>query len=98
MIGCLVLAIILAAAVAAPVMAPYDWNATSVCRRLAPLSAQHWFGCDQFGRDIFSRVIYGGRFSLAMGAVTVAIGLVFGALLGMVIGYAGGRSMRPAPG
>jgi ABC-type dipeptide/oligopeptide/nickel transport system permease subunit len=90
-IGCVILAIILLAALLAPVLAPYDWNATSVCRRIAPISAAHWFGCDQFGRDIFSRVIYGGRFSLAMGVSTVAISLVFGSVAGMAIGYAGGR-------
>ncbi len=90
-LGCTILAIILAAALLAPVLAPYDWNATSVCRHLAPLSPAHWFGCDQFGRDVFSRVIYGGRFSLAMGISTVAIGLTFGSAAGMAIGYAGGR-------
>ena len=90
-IGAFILTVILAATLLAPLMAPYDWNATSVCRRIAPISAAHWFGCDQFGRDIFSRVIYGGRFSLAMGAATVAISLVFGALAGMAVGYAGGR-------
>jgi ABC-type dipeptide/oligopeptide/nickel transport system permease subunit len=89
--GCIVLTVIVAAAVLAPAIAPYDWNATGICRRLAPMSAQHWFGCDIFGRDILSRVMYGGRFSLAMGVGTVTISLVFGALFGMVIGYAGGR-------
>jgi ABC-type dipeptide/oligopeptide/nickel transport system permease subunit len=90
-IGCIILMVVLLAALLAPVLAPYDWNATSVCRRIAPISAEHWFGCDQFGRDIFSRVIYGGRFSLAMGISTVAISLVFGSVAGMAIGYAGGR-------
>lgn len=89
--GGFVLAVILLAALLAPWIAPYDWNTTSVCRRLAPLTSAHWFGCDQFGRDIFSRIIYGGRFSLAMGISTVLISLVFGAVFGMVIGYAGGK-------
>jgi ABC-type dipeptide/oligopeptide/nickel transport system permease subunit len=55
------------------------------------MSAEHWFGCDLFGRDILSRVMYGARFSLAMGISTVAISLVFGALLGVTIAYGGGR-------
>jgi ABC-type dipeptide/oligopeptide/nickel transport system permease subunit len=55
------------------------------------MSAGHWFGCDLFGRDILSRVMYGARFSLAMGVSTVAISLVVGALLGIVIAYGGGR-------
>ena len=89
--GSVVLVAILALAALAPLLAPYDWNATSQCRRLAPMSAEHWFGCDLFGRDILSRVMYGARFSLAMGISTVAISLVFGALLGVTIAYAGGR-------
>ena len=89
--GSIVLMAILTMAAAAPLLAPYDWNATSQCRRLAPMSAQHWFGCDLFGRDILSRVMYGARFSLAMGLSTVAISLLFGALLGVAIAFAGGR-------
>ena len=89
--GACVLIAVLALALLAPVLAPYDWNATSQCRRLAPMSAEHWFGCDLFGRDILSRVMYGARFSLAMGISTVAISLVFGALLGVAIAYGGGR-------
>jgi peptide/nickel transport system permease protein len=89
--GTVVLVVILALAVLAPLLAPYDWNATSQCRRLAPISADHWFGCDLFGRDILSRVMYGARFSLAMGVSTVTISLVAGALLGVVIAYGGGR-------
>ena len=92
--GTIVIAAILALAAFAPYLAPFDWNATSQCRRLAPISAEHWFGCDLFGRDVFSRVIYGARFSLAMGLSTVAISLVFGALLGVVIAYGGGRIDR----
>ena len=92
--GTIVIAAILALAAFAPYLAPFDWNATSQCRRLAPMSAEHWFGCDLFGRDVFSRVIYGARFSLAMGLSTVAISLMFGALLGIVIAYGGGRIDR----
>ena len=92
--GAIVIAVILGLAVLAPYLAPYDWNANSQGRRLAPMTAEHWFGCDLFGRDIFSRVIYGARFSLAMGLSTVAISLVFGALLGIVIAYGGGRIDR----
>jgi ABC-type dipeptide/oligopeptide/nickel transport system permease subunit len=89
-IGMVVLLIAVAAAILAPALAPYDWNATSVCRRLAPPADPHWLGCDQFGRDIFSRVLYGARFSLSMGLTTVVLSLAFGALIGMVVAYAGG--------
>lgn len=90
MAGACVLIAVLALAALAPLLAPYDWNATSQCRRLAPMSESHWFGCDLFGRDILSRVMYGARFSLAMGISTVAISLIFGALFGITIAYRGG--------
>jgi ABC-type dipeptide/oligopeptide/nickel transport system permease subunit len=89
-----VIVVILVLAAFAPLVAPYDWNATSQCRRLAAMSAEHWFGCDLFGRDIFSRVLVGARYSLAMGVSTVAISLLFGALLGIAIGYGGGAVDR----
>jgi peptide/nickel transport system permease protein len=92
--GCIVIVAILGLAAFAPFLAPYDWNATSQCRRLAPMTAEHWFGCDLFGRDIFSRVIVGARYSLGMGISTVTISLVFGSLLGVSIGYGGGRVDR----
>ena len=90
-IGLLVLIVVVGGALAAPMLAPYDWNGTGVCRRLSAPSALHLFGCDLFGRDVFSRVLYGGRYSLAMGLSTVAISTVFGGLLGVVTGYAGGK-------
>ncbi len=92
--GCFVILAILILTVLAPFVAPYDWNATSQCRRLAPMSEMHWFGCDLFGRDLLSRVLVGARYSLAMGVSTVAISLVFGAALGVVIAYCGGRVDR----
>ena len=90
-VGCVVIALVLGLAAFAPMLAPYDWNATSQCRRLAPISAEHWFGCDLFGRDLLSRVMGGARYSLGMGVSTVVISVVFGTLLGVSIGYAGGR-------
>lgn len=89
--GAVVLAAVLTLAAVAPLLAPYNWDATSQCQRLAAMSPEHWFGCDLFGRDILSRVMYGARFSLAMGVSTVAISLVFGALLGVTIAYGSGR-------
>ena len=90
-VGAAVLAVFVAVAVLSPWIAPFDWNETRVCRRLAPPSAEHLFGCDLYGRDLFSRVLYGARFSLSVGLGTVAISLVFGALFGVAIAYAGGR-------
>jgi ABC-type dipeptide/oligopeptide/nickel transport system permease subunit len=89
--GMVVLLLMVVGAVFAPVLVPYDWDATRVCARLAHPSAQNLFGCDLYGRDIFSRVLYGGRYSLSVGIATVAISLFVGGLLGTILGYAGGR-------
>lgn len=91
-IGIAILTVLIAGAIAAPWIAPYDWNETRVCPRLFHPAANHPFGCDLYGRDIFSRVLYGGRYSLSVGLATVAVSLVFGGLLGTVLGYAGGRT------
>jgi len=71
----------------APMIAPYDPIAQdSTAIRAAP-SAKHLFGADTFGRDIFSRVLYGGRMSLPVGFVAISITAVVGVALGLVAGY-----------
>lgn len=91
-LGSALLALLVLAAAFAPLLAPYDWNETRVCARLAAPSALHPFGCDLYGRDLFSRVLYGSRYSLLVGAGTVAISLVFGGAFGMATALAGGRA------
>src|SRR3982750_2562386 len=76
-------------AIAAPWLAPYDPLATSWSAiRKAP-SAAHWFGTDEIGRDVLSRVIYGARASLLAGVVSVSIALSLGIPIGLLAGYAG---------
>jgi len=77
------------AAVAAPLIAPYDPNGLVARARQAP-SALHWFGTDGLGRDVLSRIIYGSRISLALGAISVIFGLLPGVVLGLAAGYLGG--------
>ena len=60
--------------------------------RLQPPSAEHWFGTDAYGRDVFTRVIYGARISLTIGFVTAAISLAAGGLLGASAAFYGGRA------
>jgi len=77
-------------AVLAPIIAPYDPLAQALGSRLEPPSPEHWLGTDQLGRDIASRLLYGARISLVIGIVVVALAGVFGTLVGLVAGYAGG--------
>jgi peptide/nickel transport system permease protein len=75
----------------APVLRPYDAARDRDLRaRLNPPSAEHWFGTDELGRDMFTRVWHGGRISLRVGLIAVAIAVVIGTLLGLVAGYVGG--------
>jgi ABC-type dipeptide/oligopeptide/nickel transport system permease subunit len=78
--------------VLAPLIAPYDPDATDLMNVISPPSAEHWFGTDDLGRDLFSRILYGARISLLEGVLAVAIAFVLGVPLGVLSGYAGGRT------
>ncbi|MDE2576594.1 MAG: ABC transporter permease subunit [Rhodospirillales bacterium] len=87
--GVFLLLLILAAAFA-PFIAPYAPAAPDYDNVLAGPSMAHWAGTDVFGRDIFSRIIWGGRVSLSVGFISVALGGVTGVLIGLVSGFLGG--------
>jgi peptide/nickel transport system permease protein len=90
MIGVAVIVLFILAAVAAPLLAPYDPLATNwAAVRKAP-SAAHLFGTDEIGRDVLARIIWGGRASLLAGLVSVMLALAFGVPIGLVSGYVGG--------
>ena len=74
----------------APWLAPYDPNAIDLKNILAPPSAEHWFGTDQLGRDVCSRMIWGAGISLKVGFVATGIAILIGTILGAVSGYYGG--------
>ena len=89
---CLVIVILLTLiAILAPVIAPYDPDAIDMPSKLKPPSAEHWFGCDEMGRDILPRCIYGCRISLSVGLVSQLIALVIGYFMGVCAGYFGGK-------
>jgi len=92
LIGGTIVATVALLAVLAPWIAPYDPTNIDVSVILMPPSWQHWCGTDTLGRDIFSRMLYGARVSLAVGFVAVGISLLIGLMLGAVAGYAGGRT------
>ena len=90
-IGAIVLLLLILGALFAPFIAPYDWKEQYVGPRLAAPSSEHFFGTDLFGRDVFSRVLYGGRYSLSVGIATVLFSMSLGSLFGVIIAYFGGR-------
>lgn len=76
----------------APFLAPYDPIQQNMSNKLQPPSGEHWFGTDNFGRDIFSRVLHGTGLTLFVGFFSVAIGATIGGLLGIISGYYGGKT------
>lgn len=90
-IGAVMFAIILLATVFAPWITPYEPTKIAMPQKLLPPSTQHWMGTDRFGRDIFTRVLYGGRISLTVGLVVTLLAMLIGAPIGLVAGYFGGR-------
>ena len=91
MVGVILLLLIIVLAVLAPWIAPYDPNDQDVVASLGAPNAEHWFGTDFFGRDVLSRVIWGARVSLFVGAVSTAISMLLGGAIGILSGYVGGR-------
>ena len=86
------LAVLIVIALFAPVLAPYDPLHTDFDHLRQPPDAQHWLGTDKQGRDILSRLMYGGRISLAVGFLSQAPILLVGAAAGCIAGYRGGRT------
>lgn len=89
--GLIVLIIIILASIFAPWIAPYDPNYMDYSSLNAGSSLQHLLGCDNLGRDLLSRILYGGRNSLALGLVCAMIGMVSGVFFGCIVGYCGGQ-------
>ncbi len=90
MVGMVIAVLLALMAIFAPVIAPYDYQVQSIAERLQMPSSQHLMGTDNMGRDILSRLIYGGRISLLVSLLAVIVSLVIGGLLGAVSGYMGG--------
>ena len=89
--GLVIILIFLLSAVLAPVIAPHDpLEQTIELRKSAPFTEGYILGTDDLGRDLLSRIIFGGRISMVIGVVSVGIALVFGLLIGVVSGYYGG--------
>jgi peptide/nickel transport system permease protein len=88
--GVVIIAVFLLITAIGPIFAPYGATAQIPADRLQAPSADHWFGTDQFGRDILSRLLFGARISFQVGIIAVGISAMIGVVLGMIAGYFGG--------
>jgi len=89
-VGAVIMTLCVFAAVFAPYITVYDPLSTNAALSLARPSAQHWLGCDFMGRDVYSRIVYGSRISLAVGLGSMGLGITCGVLIGLTSGYLGG--------
>lgn len=91
MFGFVLLVVLILACVGAPLLTPYNPTSMDASAVFASPSLKHPFGCDKLGRDVLCRLLYGGRYSLALGFVVSAIGMVLGVFFGAIFGYYGGK-------
>ena len=91
-IGVVLLVFIVLACFIGPLLSPYEKNSIELTNMFARPSAEHWFGCDALGRDILTRLLYGGRYSLILGLTTAAISSIVAILIGCSAGYFGGAT------
>src|SRR5207249_1882245 len=93
-VGFCVIVVLVIVAIFAPLLAPSgprDQNLSLLRQGCCPgISSDHWLGVDELGRDELSRILYGARFSLLIGVVSVSVGFVFGSVLGAISGFFGG--------
>jgi peptide/nickel transport system permease protein len=90
LVGLILVTLLFLMALFAPLVATYDPLDVHPANKLKAPSADHWFGTDEVGRDIFSRIVYGAQISLKVGLLVVAISFPFGSILGAIAGYFGG--------
>lgn len=91
MLGLYIFVIEVLLAIFAKWIMPYGYEEMDLANMLASPSMQHWFGTDELGRDIFSRILYGARYSLSIGVCAVAVAIFIGVAIGAIAGYFGGR-------
>ena len=90
--GLIIISLLIVAALFAPIISPYTPSEQNVFERLQAPSLTHIFGTDDLGRDVFTRMVFGARISLAVGFISVFIILVIGTFLGIISGYYGGKT------
>lgn len=90
MVGGIILGVIILAAIFAPVLTPYSPTVIDGANKFQAPSASHWFGTDEVGRDIFTRILFGARLSLGLGILAIVVAALIGIMIGTVSGYFGG--------
>ena len=90
MTGLFTIIILIVVAIFAPILMPYDYTEMDMSNMYAKPSLSHFFGCDDLGRDIFSRLLYGARASLSMGIIATLLSTAIGVVIGSAVGYYGG--------
>ncbi len=91
MAGLIFVAVLLVLSFISPLICPYSYKAISMKEKFALPSWEHPFGCDELGRDILSRVLYGAKFTMSVGVFSTGFSCIFGIVLGSVAGYFGGK-------
>lgn len=91
MISLIILIILIILAVFAPLFTKYERDAIDFTLKQKPPSLEHWLGTDHLGRDMYTRIIYGGRISLSVGIIAVVIQVIIGTIMGSLAGYYGGK-------
>jgi peptide/nickel transport system permease protein len=86
-VGTGIVGVLVLLAALAPLIAPYPYDGMSILKRFKPPSAEHWFGADDYGRDVLSRTLYGAHLSLLMGFLATVIAVAVGVPLGLIAGY-----------
>jgi oligopeptide transport system permease protein len=91
-LGAIILGIIVLACLLVSWLSPYGYEQQDLVLGAAPPSSHHWLGTDTFGRDLLTRILYGGRVSLMVGLIATSVALIIGVTWGAVAGYFGGRT------
>ncbi len=90
LVGIAILLLIILLAIVVPFLSPYDPNKINLANKFQSPSASHWFGTDEVGRDIFTRIFYGASLSLGLGILIIFIAALIGTIIGSISGYLGG--------
>ena len=90
LVGIAILLLIVLLSILVPFLSPYDPNKVELVNKFQPPSASHWFGTDEVGRDIFTRIFYGAILSLGLGILIIFVAALIGIIIGSISGYIGG--------